>query len=101
MPDGASQLAIVQDLERQIEELERVAESDATREEIERLKVQLEALRRHVTARSDDPWQRVLLARHPQRPYTLDFISYLFEEWTEIHGDRKFSDDPAIVAGFA
>lgn len=47
------------------------------------------------------PWQKTLVARHPQRPYTLDFISYLFEEWTEIHGDRKFSDDPAIVAGFA
>ena len=47
------------------------------------------------------PWQKTLVARHPQRPYTLDFISYLFEEWEEVHGDRKFSDDPAIVAGFA
>jgi acetyl-CoA carboxylase carboxyl transferase subunit alpha len=47
------------------------------------------------------PWQKTLVARHPQRPYTLDFIGYLFEEWMEIHGDRKFSDDPAIVAGFA
>jgi len=47
------------------------------------------------------PWQKTLVARHGQRPYTLDFISLLFEEWTEIHGDRKFSDDPAIVAGFA
>src|SRR3954467_8306358 len=47
------------------------------------------------------PWQKTLVARHPQRPYTLDFIANLFEEWTEIHGDRKFSDDPAIVAGFA
>lgn len=47
------------------------------------------------------PWQKTLVARHPQRPYTLDFINFLFEEWTEIHGDRKFGDDPAIVAGFA
>src|SRR4029077_16555893 len=47
------------------------------------------------------PWQKTLVARHPQRPYTLDFISFLFEEWEEVHGDRKFSDDPAIVAGFA
>ena len=101
MPDGASQLAIVQDLERQIEELERVAESDATREEIERLKVQLEALRRHVTARSDDPWQRVLLARHPQRPYTLDYIQYLLTDFAEFHGDRRFGDDPALVCGLA
>jgi acetyl-CoA carboxylase carboxyl transferase subunit alpha len=47
------------------------------------------------------PWQKTLVARHPQRPYTLDFIASLFEDWTEIHGDRKFADDPAIVAGFA
>src|SRR5205807_7962851 len=47
------------------------------------------------------PWEKTLVARHPQRPYTLDFIANLFDEWTEIHGDRKFSDDPAIVAGFA
>jgi acetyl-CoA carboxylase carboxyl transferase subunit alpha len=47
------------------------------------------------------PWQKTLVARHPQRPYTLDFINFLFDEWTEIHGDRKFGDDPAIVAGFA
>ena len=47
------------------------------------------------------PWQKTLVARHPQRPYTLDFINFLFDEWTEVHGDRKFGDDPAIVAGFA
>ncbi len=101
MPDGANQLAIVRDLELQIEELERVAESDATREEIERLKVQLEALRRQVTTRSDDPWQRVLLARHPQRPYTLDYIQYLCTDFAEFHGDRRFGDDRALVGGLA
>ena len=47
------------------------------------------------------PWQKTLVARHPQRPYTLDFIAFLFEDWEEVHGDRKFGDDPAIVAGFA
>jgi len=47
------------------------------------------------------PWQKTLVARHPQRPYTLDFVSYLFEEWEEVHGDRKFADDAAVVAGFA
>ena len=47
------------------------------------------------------PWQKTLVARHPQRPYTLDFIATLFDEWTEIHGDRNFADDAAIVAGFA
>jgi acetyl-CoA carboxylase carboxyl transferase subunit alpha len=47
------------------------------------------------------PWQKTLVARHAQRPYTLDFIGALFDEWTEIHGDRKFADDAAIVTGFA
>src|SRR5438270_10802944 len=47
------------------------------------------------------PWQKTLVARHPQRPYTLDFIPALYEDFTEIRGDRKFADDAAIVAGFA
>src|ERR1044072_4008592 len=45
--------------------------------------------------------ERVQLARHPERPYTLDFIERLFEDFTEIHGDRRFADDPAVVCGFA
>jgi acetyl-CoA carboxylase carboxyl transferase subunit alpha len=47
------------------------------------------------------PWQKTLVARHAQRPYTLDFIGALFDEWVEVHGDRNFADDAAIVAGFA
>jgi acetyl-CoA carboxylase carboxyl transferase subunit alpha len=46
-------------------------------------------------------FDRVLLARHPDRPYTLDFVERLFENFTEIHGDRRYADDPAIVCGFA
>ena len=46
-------------------------------------------------------FERVQLARHPERPYTLDFIERLFEDFTEMHGDRRFADDPAIVCGFA
>src|SRR5579872_4764750 len=46
-------------------------------------------------------WDRIRLARHDDRPYTLDFINNLFTGFTEIHGDRRFADDPAIVAGFA
>src|SRR5213594_106092 len=46
-------------------------------------------------------FERVLLARHPDRPYTLDFIERIFEEFSEIHGDRRYADDPAIVCGFA
>lgn len=47
------------------------------------------------------PWDKVLLARHPKRPYTLDYIGAIFEDWTELHGDRLFADDGAIVAGLA
>jgi acetyl-CoA carboxylase carboxyl transferase subunit alpha len=68
---------------------------------------QIEDLRRKLTKVCTEiyskltPWQKTLVARHPQRPYTLDYISFLFEEWDEVHGDRNFGDDPAIVAGFA
>ena len=48
-----------------------------------------------------EPIERVKLARHDRRPYALDFIERIFTDFTEIHGDRKFGDDPAIVAGFA
>ncbi|WP_029551290.1 acetyl-CoA carboxylase carboxyltransferase subunit alpha [Thermocrinis jamiesonii] len=47
------------------------------------------------------PWEKVLLARHPQRPHTLDYIKLIFKDFIELHGDRKFGDDKAIVAGFA
>ena len=46
-------------------------------------------------------WQRCLLARHPERPYTLAYIHDIFSDFTEMHGDRRFADDPALVAGFA
>ncbi len=50
-------------------------------------------------AQKDPSWQRVMLARHPKRPYTTDYIERLFQDFTEIHGDRGFADDPAIVCG--
>jgi acetyl-CoA carboxylase carboxyl transferase subunit alpha len=50
---------------------------------------------------STTAFERVKLARHPERPYTLDFVDRLFEDFTEIHGDRRYADDPAIVCGFA
>jgi acetyl-CoA carboxylase carboxyl transferase subunit alpha len=50
---------------------------------------------------STTAFERVQLARHPERPYTLDFVDRLFEDFTELHGDRRFGDDPAIVCGFA
>src|SRR5204863_3845171 len=53
------------------------------------------------TGDSRTAFERVQLARHPDRPYTLDFIERLFEDFTEVHGDRRFADDPAVVCGFA
>jgi acetyl-CoA carboxylase carboxyl transferase subunit alpha len=56
---------------------------------------------RHDVAASNTAWAKAELARHPQRPYTLDYIERIFTEWSEIHGDRGFADDPAIVCGMA
>ena len=106
-PDG--QQAIVQEIEKQIAELERASDSEAAREEIERLRHQVAALRRQVSGgggvdgrlAANDPWARVLVARHPRRPHTLDYIQSLFTDFTELHGDRRFADDPALVGGFA
>jgi acetyl-CoA carboxylase carboxyl transferase subunit alpha len=101
MTQAAEHFAVVQELEKQIAELEQVSDSLATREEIERLRQQLAALRQKVSGAPHDAWQRVLLARHPRRPYALDYIQALFTEFVELHGDRRFADDPAIVGGFA
>jgi acetyl-CoA carboxylase carboxyl transferase subunit alpha len=91
----------VREIEKQIAELEQASDSEVTREEIERLRQQLAALRDRVAGKANDPWDRVLLARHPQRPYTLDYIQMLFTEFTELHGDRRFGDDQALVGGLA
>lgn len=87
-------------LEQQIAELQETADSAASREEIERLQAQLQSLRCKPSSHNDS-WNRVLLARHPQRPYTLDYIDMLFTGFTELHGDRRFGDDPAIAGGLA
>jgi acetyl-CoA carboxylase carboxyl transferase subunit alpha len=72
MANGTSDQTIAQELEKQIAELEGTASSAALQEEIERLREQLVALRQKVSGPNQDAWERVLLARHPQRPYTLD-----------------------------
>ena len=69
-------------------------------EEVGRLRVRVEKLGREIFA-SLEPWQRVQLARHPRRPTTLDYIQYIFSDFTELHGDRSFRDDAAIVGGLA
>ncbi len=84
-------------LRREIEEA-TAAEADPGR--IEELRGKLTKVATEIYSKLS-PWQKTMVARHPLRPYTLDFISVLFDQWTEIHGDRNFADDPAIVAGFA
>ncbi|MCL5005172.1 MAG: acetyl-CoA carboxylase carboxyltransferase subunit alpha [Acidobacteria bacterium] len=95
------QAAIVQNLERQIAELQRQTGSTVAQDEIKRLQEQITSLRQAELSQDKDAWTRVLLARHPQRPYTLDYIQMLFTDFTELHGDRRFGDDAAMVGGFA
>jgi acetyl-CoA carboxylase carboxyl transferase subunit alpha len=101
MPNSGNDQAIAQELEKQIAELEGVSASAALQEEIERLRQQLGALRQKVSGPSQEAWDRVLLARHPQRPYTLDYIHMLCTDFLELHGDRRFADDAAMIAGIA
>jgi acetyl-CoA carboxylase carboxyl transferase subunit alpha len=88
-------------LERDIAELSRLTDpGDATAGEIDRIRREVEELKHDFYAHLAS-WQRVQLARHPQRPYTDDFIRLLFDNFSEIHGDRNFADDPALIAGMA
>jgi len=92
----------LQELERQIEDLQRLGEEkgfDVT-EEARLLQVRLNTLRAEIYSNLS-PLQRVLVARHPRRPYTLDYLSTIFTDFVELHGDRQFRDDPAIVGGWA
>ncbi len=88
-------------LERDVFELSRLTNpTDDTAEDIERIRREVDELRREFYAHLG-AWQRLLLARHPQRPYTEDYIRMLFENFSEIHGDRGYSDDPALITGMA
>jgi len=92
----------ISELERKIEDLKQFAvdkKLDLSLE-IAKLEEKLEATKRNVFG-SLTPWQRVQVARHPQRPYTLDYIDLMMTDFVEIHGDRYFADDKAIVGGFA
>ena len=85
---------------KEIEALSLMPRTPARHQEIDALRARVTQVRQEIFG-SLTPWQRVLVARHPKRPYTLDYVDRLFTEFTEIHGDRRFGDDHAIVAGFA
>ncbi len=92
----------IAELEQRIEELRFVQDDSAVdiSEEIQRLGKKSQALTKEIYAKLS-PWQVAQVARHPQRPYTLDYVGMLFTHFEELHGDRTFADDLAIVGGLA
>ena len=92
----------ISELEKRIKGMKELSENESVglSEEIGRLEEKASKLREEIYSKLTR-WQRVLLARHPQRPYTRDYIEYMTDSFFEIHGDRAFGDDPAIVGGIA
>ncbi len=92
------------DFEKPIAEIEakikELSEQAGFRDEINRLNAQVDKLKKKIYSNLT-AWQKVQLARHPRRPYTLDYIDLIAEEFIELHGDRRYSDDMAIVTGLA
>jgi acetyl-CoA carboxylase carboxyl transferase subunit alpha len=86
-------------IRRRLEELEALPDDGTHRKEIQRLQERLLRTTEEIYSRLT-AWQKTLVARHPQRPYTLDYIQALVGDFVELHGDRRFADDEAIVAGF-
>jgi len=85
---------------KEVEALSMLPQTPQRQGEIDGLNQRIESIRADIYSRLT-PWQRVLVARHPNRPTVLDYVNRLFTEFTEISGDRRFADDRAIVAGFA
>ncbi len=91
----------IESLERQITHLESLPSADVqTKQQLYELHRRIESLRSHLDTVTS-AWQKTELARHPQRPYFLDYVERIFSDWSEIHGDRRFSDDPALICGMA
>src|SRR3974390_2670293 len=88
----------IERLEKEVEEVRHLASSKVGDAELERLKREVLELRREFYEHMG-PWQRAQIARHPQRPYTLDWVNLVFTDFIEVHGDRGFGDDKAIIAG--
>jgi acetyl-CoA carboxylase carboxyl transferase subunit alpha len=92
---------VIDALERDVAELSLLsAPSGEQSGEIERIRREVDELKRDLYTHLG-AWQRLLLARHPQRPYTDDFIRLLFDDFAELHGDRNFADDSALITGMA
>jgi acetyl-CoA carboxylase carboxyl transferase subunit alpha len=87
-------------LEKEVDDLKLLAGTEDADAELERLRQQVAELRREFYTHLG-PWQRAQIARHPQRPYLTDYIPLLFTDFVELHGDRAFGDDRALIAGLA
>ncbi len=88
-------------LEDRLAEFERVPDPDfSLRDQIRTTRLELKKLRREVFEKLD-PWEIVQVARHPDRPHSSDYLELVFDEFVELHGDRSFGDDPAVITGFA
>jgi len=90
----------IAELEKKIEEMKDYDDNLDLKEEIDKLEAKVITLKKNVF-KNLTRWQRVQLARHPERPYTLDYIYLMTEDFIELHGDREYRDDKAIVGGFA
>ncbi len=94
----------IAELQRKLEELKRAPETYSMgisfEEQIQQMEAKIAETRKQIYSNLS-PWQRVQLARHPKRPYTLDYLKSVFSDFQELHGDRLYADDQAIVGGFA
>jgi acetyl-CoA carboxylase carboxyl transferase subunit alpha len=92
----------IEELELKVEELKRISDGKDVNisKEVKKLDKKIKEMRTEIFSKLT-PWQKTLLARHSDRPYTLDYINIIAEEFIELHGDRRYSDDKAIVGGIA
>ncbi len=100
MPSTEKAQQELEQIERQVAEMEAGESDDATRRQMIKLQDRIETLRREMNT-PPTAWQKTELARHPQRPQSLDYIERVFTDFSEIHGDRGFGDDAAIICGMA
>src|SRR5437660_8521282 len=91
---------VIDNPEKADEDFRRLSGDGEADSELERIRQKVAELRREFYIHLG-PWQRAQIARHQQRPYTLDYVNYLFTDFVELHGDRGFADDKAIVAGLS
>ena len=96
--NGTARQKEIERLEKDVEDLRNLAGDEAADAEFERVSKQVAELRREFYSHLG-PWQRAQIARHQNRPYTLDIIGMLFTDFIELHGDRRFADDGAVKLG--